>query len=68
MNIPRISPPIFRDMKTAAIDTRYFGIEPSANCYSGRKCKGKILNHRDRHNCKRSGGKSWQDNGVCFPI
>jgi hypothetical protein len=28
-------------------------------CWSKRKCTGKILNHKDAHNCKLSGGKSW---------
>ncbi len=38
-------------------------------CYSGRNCTGKVLNHKDRHNCKLSGGKSWRDvNGTCYPI
>ena len=31
------------------------------NCYSAKYCGGKILNHKDRHNCKNSGGKSWND-------
>jgi len=36
-------------------------------CWSARKCSGKVLNHRDRHNCKNSGGKSWNDNhGTCY--
>lgn len=35
------------------------GISPAAwNCYSARKCTGKIINHKDPHNCKNSGGKS----------
>ncbi|NEO80988.1 hypothetical protein [Moorena sp. SIO4G3] len=39
------------------------------NCWSARKCQGKILNHKDRHNCKLSGGKSWQDQfGQCYPV
>jgi len=42
---------------------------PRYNCYSGRNCTGKILNHKDRHNCKLSGGKSWQDkDGTCYPV
>jgi len=28
-------------------------------CYSGKNCTGKILSHKDAHNCKRSRGKSW---------
>jgi outer membrane lipoprotein-sorting protein len=36
-------------------------------CWSARKCSGKVLNHKDRHNCKNSGGKSWSDNnGTCY--
>ncbi|WP_139834599.1 hypothetical protein [Thalassospira sp. MCCC 1A03138] len=36
------------------------------NCYSARKCTGKILNHKDAHNCRNSGGKSWESKfGVC---
>lgn len=30
------------------------------NCYSARHCGGKIINHKDQHNCKNSGGKSWR--------
>ena len=30
-------------------------------CYSGRNGTGRVLNHKDRHNCKLSGGKSWRD-------
>ncbi|EDS8890383.1 hypothetical protein GQC79_005421 [Salmonella enterica] len=29
-------------------------------CWSAKKCKGKILNNKDAHNCKKSGGKSWR--------
>ncbi|TRX76738.1 hypothetical protein [Pseudomonas mangiferae] len=29
-------------------------------CYSARDCSGKVLNNRDAHNCKNSGGKSWR--------
>ncbi|HEX3983728.1 MAG TPA: hypothetical protein VHX12_08540 [Acidisoma sp.] len=37
------------------------------NCYSARRCEGKILNHKDAHNCKNSGGKSWRSGvtGTC---
>lgn len=31
------------------------------NCYSAKNCTGKILNNKDQHNCKLSGGKSWED-------
>jgi hypothetical protein len=36
------------------------GILPSDDwdCYSARRCTGKIINHKDPHNCKNSGGKS----------
>jgi hypothetical protein len=27
-------------------------------CYARRGCEGKVINHRDPHNCKLSGGKS----------
>ena len=38
-------------------------------CWSARKCSGKVLNHKDRHNCKNSGGKSWSDNnGTCYNL
>lgn len=41
----------------------------SQTCYSARKCGGKVLNHKDRHNCKNSGGKSWEDrNGTCYNL
>jgi len=30
-------------------------------CYSARKCRGKVLSNRDQHNCKvKSRGKSWR--------
>ena len=39
------------------------------NCYSARRCSGNTLNHKDRHNCKRSGGKSWEDrDGTCYNL
>lgn len=28
-------------------------------CCADARCSGKILNNRDAHNCKNSGGKSW---------
>lgn len=28
-------------------------------CCSAQHCGGKVLNHKDEHNCRRSGGKSW---------
>lgn len=27
-------------------------------CYGARNCTGKVLNNKDPHNCKNSGGKS----------
>ncbi|ASY79474.1 hypothetical protein [Pectobacterium polaris] len=29
-------------------------------CWSAKSCSGKILNNKDAHNCKLSGGKSWR--------
>lgn len=29
-------------------------------CWSAKNCSGKILNNKDAHNCKLSGGKSWR--------
>ena len=41
----------------------------AGDCYSARNCSGKILNHRDAHNCKLSGGKSWQSpDGTCYNL
>lgn len=37
-------------------------------CYSARNCQGKVLNHKDRHNCIRSGGKSWSDGNNCYNL
>lgn len=38
-------------------------------CWSARNCSGKVLNHKDRHNCKNSGGKSWSDyQGTCYNL
>jgi hypothetical protein len=39
-------------------------------CYSARNCSGKVLNRRDAHNCKNSGGKSWQSplDGTCYNL
>lgn len=37
-------------------------------CWSAKKCTGKVLNNRDYHNCCNSGGKSWSDRwGNCYP-
>ncbi|MGI9280793.1 MAG: hypothetical protein ACR2PX_14385 [Endozoicomonas sp.] len=42
----------------------------SQTCYSARKCKGKVLSHRDAHNCKvKSRGKSWRSSaGKCYNL
>lgn len=41
----------------------------SQTCWSARGCSGKVLNHKDRHNCKNSGGKSWSDyTGTCYNL
>jgi hypothetical protein len=39
-------------------------------CYSKRNCEGKVLNNRDAHNCKNSGGKSWRSpvDGTCYNL
>ena len=38
-------------------------------CWSARKCKGKVLNNLNAHECKNSGGKSWNDNqGLCIKL
>ena len=33
-------------------------------CCSAKKCGGGVLNNRDLHNCKNSGGKSWHGAAV----
>ena len=46
-----------------------FGPEVAGDCYSARNCDGKILNHKDAHNCKLSGGKSWRSpDGTCYNL
>ena len=39
-------------------------------CYSRRNCQGVVLNHKDAHNCKNSGGKSWRSprDGACYNL
>ena len=38
--------------------------EAQQTCYSGRNCTGKVLSHRDQHNCRvKSKGHSWRSNG-----
>lgn len=45
-------------------------LDAAGDCYSARKCRGKILNHKDAHNCKLSGGKSWRSaaTGKCYNL
>jgi hypothetical protein len=52
------------DRTSPAIGSMTRGISPSADwdCYSARRCSGKIINHKDPHNCKNSGGKSDYNN------
>lgn len=43
--------------------------EEAGDCYSARNCGGKVLNHKDAHNCKNSGGKSWRSpGGTCYNL
>jgi len=44
--------------------------EGGGTCYSARNCQGNVLNHRDAHNCKNSGGKSWRSpvDGTCYNL
>lgn len=39
-------------------------------CWSAKNCTGKILNNKDAHNFKLSGGKSWRSRatGQCFNL
>ena len=40
------------------------------NCYLTKNCQGNPSNHKDYHNCKNFGGKSWQayDGAPCQRI
>lgn len=31
------------------------------NCYNNRRCTGRPINHTDAHNCRHTGGSSWND-------
>lgn len=65
MNLPNLSKPVNRHQLTGKKTVQERGtILPSDDwdCYSGRNCSGKILNHKDPHNCKNSGGKSDYNN------
>ena len=66
MKLANQAKPIIRSAGILAASEQ--GLSPSVQtCWSGRKCSGKVLNHRDRHNCKNSGGKSWNDyQGTCY--
>ncbi len=40
----------------------------AGTCYSAKNCSGKVLSHRDAHNCKvKDKGKSWRSDitGQC---
>ncbi|WP_444998273.1 hypothetical protein [Aliikangiella sp. IMCC44359] len=66
MILPNLAKPIIRNLGiVTGIKASIFPSQQT--CWSRRKCKGKVLNHRDRHNCKNSGGKSWNDyQGNCY--
>ena len=51
-------------------ETGVSALAAEQTCYSARKCTGKVLSHRDFHNCKvKSRGKSWKNSsGMCHPI
>jgi len=45
----------------AAQEQTQENVEADRNeCWSAKNCSGKILNNKDAHNCKLSGGKSWR--------
>jgi hypothetical protein len=62
VRIPIQAPAI--DRTNASIGIVPNGISPSDDwdCYSARRCSGRIINHKDPHNCKNSGGKSDYNN------
>ena len=69
MFLPAMSAPVRREANSA--NGKSAALTPSEQtCYSRRKCEGKILSHRDKHNCKvKSHGKSWEDNnGTCHAL
>jgi hypothetical protein len=63
--LPEQSPPVPHKAPARSAP----GVQSSAKnkCYSARDCSGKVLNNRDAHNCKLSGGKSWRSGvtGTC---
>lgn len=68
MNIPIQSKPVTRNSSELSSLNNEYGITMAQiqQCWSARNCSGKVLNNRDAHNCKLSGGKSWQDrSGNC---
>lgn len=70
MNLPNQSKPVYRYQPVMQINANEkSAVMPSDDwdCYSGRNCTGKIINHKDPHNCKNSGGKSDHNNrtGQC---
>lgn len=58
MSIPRQAPPV--PLNASARSSAAVAISAQNKCYSAKNCTGKVLNHRDAHNCKQSGGKSWR--------
>lgn len=55
------------DDQFPALAEQHVGV--AGTCYSARNCGGKVLNHKDAHNCKGSGGKSWQSpDGTCYNL
>jgi hypothetical protein len=65
MNLPNQTRPIKRNQIVIlknVNETRRILPSDDWDCYSARKCSGKIINHKDPHNCKNSGGKSDYNN------
>lgn len=60
MNLPIQVPPVIRGVSATKLKGEN-GVEISerGTCWSARNCSGKVLNHKDNHNCCNSGGKSW---------
>lgn len=66
MNLPIQSQPVIRSVSTTKLKAKNgLNAAIATDCYSGKNCTGKILNHKDPHNCKNSGGKSCFYNGKC---
>jgi hypothetical protein len=66
MNLPIQAQPVIRGVSTTKLKGEN-GLKAavSTDCYSAKNCEGKILNHKDPHNCKNSGGKSCFYDGKC---